>query len=239
MEIMYNKGYQKEMRFHLNRLHKMTAMKKFEGKFTFAIAHSHVFKWRDEMKKVGIYGDKIDEGLIIDDISGRPPVKYVMEGTFGATNLEEFLDDFLSGKLQSYRMSEPVPAENNGYVKIVTGKTFDQIVKDPTKEVLLLLYHPSDQKWKSFESKWEQIGKQLSMQATKEHVTVAKMNFYNNAVPPLYRCTQTTDPCIVLVPSTRKNSPVFYKGELKDLREIIKWAKANASVWPEDYKEEL
>lgn len=59
---------------------------------------------------------------------------------FIVENLQAFVNNFLGGSLKSYIKSEPIPAENDGPVTVVVGETFNDIVMDPTKDVLLEIY---------------------------------------------------------------------------------------------------
>lgn len=49
------------------------------------------------------------------------------------TSSQAHITAFLEGKLTPTLKSEEAPADNSAPVKIVTGKTFKDIVLDPTK----------------------------------------------------------------------------------------------------------
>uniref|UniRef100_A0A453MNW7 protein disulfide-isomerase n=1 Tax=Aegilops tauschii subsp. strangulata TaxID=200361 RepID=A0A453MNW7_AEGTS len=53
------------------------------------------------------------------------------------TPLREFAQDFLEDKLTPSYKSDPVPESNDEDVKVVVGKSLDQIVLDESKDVLL------------------------------------------------------------------------------------------------------
>merc|ERR1711998_209516 len=57
-------------------------------------------------------------------------------------NIGAFIDDALGGKLKPHLKSEEPPASNDGPVTVVVGKTFEEIVRDPTKDVLVKYYAP-------------------------------------------------------------------------------------------------
>ena len=46
------------------------------------------------------------------------------------------------GKVKPYIKSQPVPKRQTGPVKVVVAKNFDEIVRDPTKDVLIEMYAP-------------------------------------------------------------------------------------------------
>ena len=68
--------------------------------------------------------------------------KYNHEGALSAEALLKFYEDYLEGKLQPFYRSEPIPESNNEPVKVVVGKTFNEIVNDNTKDVLVEFYAP-------------------------------------------------------------------------------------------------
>lgn len=57
-----------------------------------------------------------------------------------AASLSKFVKDFVAGKLEPSLKSEPVPASNDGPVKIVVGTNYESIVLDKSKDVLLEVY---------------------------------------------------------------------------------------------------
>jgi len=66
--------------------------------------------------------------------------KYKMTDSFSVENLQSFVNKFLDGSLKAYIKSDPIPAENDGPVTVVVGESFNDIVMDPTKDVLLEIY---------------------------------------------------------------------------------------------------
>jgi len=56
--------------------------------------------------------------------------------------IKSFVADFKGGKLEPVFMSEEIPKENNKPVTVVVGKTWNEIVKDPTKDVFVKYYAP-------------------------------------------------------------------------------------------------
>ena len=68
--------------------------------------------------------------------------KYAFEGEFTADNVLAFHTNYVDGKLQPYFRSEAIPETNDEPVKVVVGKTFNDIVMDSTKDVLIEFYAP-------------------------------------------------------------------------------------------------
>ena len=63
--------------------------------------------------------------------------------TITAENLVTFATQVADGTLLPERMSEDIPEDDmDGDVRIVVGDSFDEIVRDPTKDVLIEVYAP-------------------------------------------------------------------------------------------------
>ena len=70
------------------------------------------------------------------------PAKYIYKGNVNTEEIKKFLEDWKANKLQAFVMSEEIPASNDGPVKIVVGKNYNQIVRDSNDDVLLEFYAP-------------------------------------------------------------------------------------------------
>ncbi|MGH0186471.1 UNVERIFIED_CONTAM: hypothetical protein FKN15_021613 [Acipenser sinensis] len=97
--------------------------------------------------------------------------------------LERFLEDYFAGKLKRYMKSEPVPENNDGPVKVVVAETFDEIVNDDSKDVLIEFYAPWCGHCKNLEPKYNELGEKL---ANDPNIVIAKMDATANDVPPNY-----------------------------------------------------
>lgn len=68
--------------------------------------------------------------------------KYTMEGDVTEENILAFVDNWENGKLRPTLKSEEIPAEQKEDVYVLVGKSFNDIVMDPTKDVLVEFYAP-------------------------------------------------------------------------------------------------
>jgi protein disulfide isomerase len=64
-----------------------------------------------------------------------------MEKEVSKENVEEFYEEYKKGNLERYVKSEPEP-ETQGAVYTLVGKTFKDIINDPSKDVLVKFYAP-------------------------------------------------------------------------------------------------
>ncbi|CAI5972285.1 unnamed protein product [Closterium sp. NIES-65] len=65
--------------------------------------------------------------------------KHRLAGEPTLSNMQEFITAFLAGELPPYYKSDPVPDQNDGVVRTVVGSTFNEIVMDDSKDVMLML----------------------------------------------------------------------------------------------------
>uniref|UniRef100_A0A3B5QEE0 Protein disulfide-isomerase A3 n=1 Tax=Xiphophorus maculatus TaxID=8083 RepID=A0A3B5QEE0_XIPMA len=163
--------------------------------------------------------------------------KYTMreEFTRDGQSLERFLEDYFAGRLKRYIRSEPVPEKNAAPVKVVVAESFDDIVNDPNKDVLIQFYSPSCPHCKKLEPVYRELAETLY---SNPNVVVAKMNAVNNDVPLGYDVQGF--PTIYFAPVGKKDDPVRYQGarELKDFLKFLKQEASHNLVLP-GFKEEL
>ena len=58
------------------------------------------------------------------------------------TNIIEFAEKFLAGRLQYYKLSEEIPKVQRGYMREIVGITFDKEIFYNHQHVLVVFYHP-------------------------------------------------------------------------------------------------
>lgn len=97
-----------------------------------------------------------------------------------AKKIEKFLQDVDNGKIEKYLMSEEIPESNNEPIKVVVGKTFEQIVLQKDKHVLLEVYAPWCGHCKNFEPTYQEFAKKM---ADRKDLIVAKMDGTKNESP--------------------------------------------------------
>jgi len=70
--------------------------------------------------------------------------KFIYPGQLSSLSvfsIKEFIDNFKAGVLTPHLKSEPEPT-NNGPLTVIVGTTYEKIVNDPTKDVLVKFYAP-------------------------------------------------------------------------------------------------
>jgi len=214
-------SYNKHSLYYINRL--MDAAKEFRERILVSIVQSGGDNQK-EMDELGFKGK--ETGFVIDKASTRQ--RFVFDKAFKAQTIKKFFQDFVDGNLEAYVKSEEPPKNNNGPVKIVTGKTFDKIVKDDTKDVLIEFYAPWCGHCKQLEPKYKTLGEKFESIDT---VTIAKMDATANDYPTSEFQVQGY-PTIFLKPAGRNSKPVLFEGKEREVNDLLAFIKKNSkSGW--------
>ncbi|XP_069318323.1 protein disulfide-isomerase A4 isoform X3 [Eulemur rufifrons] len=189
--------------------------------YTFAIADED--DYATEVKDLGLSESGEDVNAAILDESGR---KFAMEPEeFDSDTLREFVMAFKKGKLKPVIKSQPVPKNNKGPVKVVVGKTFDSIVMDPKKDVLIELYAPWCGHCKQLEPVYTSLAKKYKGQ---KGLVIAKMDATANDVTS-DRYKVEGFPTIYFAPSGDKKNPIKFEGGERDLENLSKFVEEHAT----------
>jgi len=138
-----------------------------------------------------------------------------------------------AGNIKPQVKSQPVPKKNTGPVTVVVGNTFEDIVMDSKKDVLIELYAPWCGHCKELEPTYKKLGKRFK---DDPNLVIAKMDATANDTPPGY--TAEGFPTIYFAPANDKKNPIKYEGE-RELDDFVKFLKEKATVSLKKAKEEL
>ncbi|MCP4990241.1 MAG: protein disulfide-isomerase [Colwellia sp.] len=109
-------------------------------------------------------------------------MKYQFVGDINAENLEKFLNDYSAGNLTAYFKSAPVPETNDEPVKVVVGDTFEDMVINSDKHVLVEAYAPWCGHCKKLEPIFTELAEKL---AGVEDLLIVKMDATANEHPSM------------------------------------------------------
>lgn len=131
----------------------------------------------------------------------------------------------LTGKLKPIVKSQPVPKNNKGPVKVVVGKTFDEIVMDTKKDVLIEFYAPWCGHCKNLEPEYLALAKKYKHE---KNLVIAKMDATANDVPhEVYKVEGF--PTIYFAPSDRKQSPIQFSGGERNAESFSRFIEEHAT----------
>lgn len=197
---------------------------------TFAVADEEENAQMLESAGLGDSGEELNV-LLLGDGDEKFPMEPMEE--YDIDDFKEFLDKYKKGKLKAFRKSQRPPKKQSGPVTVVVGSTFEKIVKDPTKDVLIELYAP----WCGHCKKLEPIYEDLAKKVKKEkNLVIAKMDATANDAPSNYKVTGY--PTIYFAPSNNKESPLTV--ESGEVNALMGYLKEHATVsFGKGRKEEL
>jgi protein disulfide-isomerase A1 len=197
---------------------------KFRGKVVFG--HSDGKAYGEQLSVMG--GDPaILPGLALMKLDKRQNFPYSGK-VENAEDVQVWMDGILEGKVDPYSRSEPVPEKNDDAVKIVVGKTFEEIVYDKDKDVLLEYYAPWCGHCKTLEPKFKKLAQKLSH---VKNLVIAKIDGTENDTP----VSIEGFPTIYFFPANNKTDPVVYEGN-RTPKDILKFIRKHAVACKGDLK---
>ncbi|KAM4028051.1 protein disulfide-isomerase A4 isoform 2-T2 [Anomaloglossus baeobatrachus] len=131
----------------------------------------------------------------------------------------DFSFDHRTGKLTPVIKSQPMPKNNKGPVKLVVGKTFEEIVMDTSSDVLIEFYAPWCGHCKSLEPVYNDLGKKYRL---VPDLIIAKMDATANDIPTNNYKVEGF-PTIYFALKNRKYNPIKFEGHDRDLEGLSKF----------------
>lgn len=170
---------------------------------------------------LNLKGDKFP-AFAIQDTAKNQKFPFDQEKTIVEKDIKAFVDDFVAGKIEPSIKSEPIPESNDGPVAVVVAKTYEQIVLDDDKDVLIEFYAPWCGHCKALAPKYEELGSMYGASEFKDKVVIAKVDATANDVPDEIQGF----PTIKLYPAGDKKNPVTYSGS-RTIEDIIEFIAEN------------
>lgn len=199
------------------------AARAYKGKIIFV----YVDSTDEEVGKpiVDFFGVTVDKPTIVGFmVTDEHPTKYLLEDKLTADKIKDFAAGFLGGKLKQFYKSEPVPETNDGDVKVVVGKNFDEIVLDESKDVLLEIYAPWCGHCQALEPIYDKLGKVLR---SIDSLVIAKMDGTTNEHP---RGKSDGYPTLLFFPAGNKSFDPITVDEDRTVKSLYQFLKKNAAI---------
>lgn len=152
--------------------------KQYKGQFLFVNVPS------SEDKVLGFFDLKESDlpKMILGDMGNESGLKKYpfTEGAFTAASVTEFFESFKRGDIKPSLKSEEVSAsDSTGDVVVVKGKSFNELILDNTKDVLIEFYAPWCGHCKKLAPTWDELGKKFK---GNDNIVIAKMDATANEV---------------------------------------------------------
>mmetsp|Transcript_93623 Transcript_93623/g.265085 ORF Transcript_93623/g.265085 Transcript_93623/m.265085 type:complete len:525 (-) Transcript_93623:53-1627(-) len=160
--------------------------------------------------------------------------KFKLEGDVTEVSITSFVRAWEAGQLRAHMKSEPEPTSQPGPVFTLVGTTFESVVKDPTKDVLVEFYAPWCGHCKKLEPVYRDVAKKFE---AIQSVTIAKIDATANDVEGI---DIEGFPTIKLWRAGSKDDPLDYDGD-RDVDSFAVWLeeKVTHAFNREDLKTEL
>ena len=137
----------------------------------------------------------------------------------GPEEVDHFIDSYLAGKLKPTIKSKPIPNTQGPVIEVV-GLSYDDVVLDPKKDVLIEFYTPWCGPCKALLPAYEKLASMYAADdKARDLVTIAKVDYEANDVPDK---EIWGFPWFKLYPAERKDSPVVLD-EVR--RDVDSWAR--------------
>lgn len=158
----------------------------------------------------------------IQDTAKNQKFPFDQEKEITLDNIKAFVDDFVAGKIEPSIKSEPIPETQEGDVTVVVAKTYNEIVLDDSKDVLIEFYAPWCGHCKALAPKYEILASRYANSDFKDKVVIAKLDATANDIPDEVQGF----PTIKLYPAGAKDEPVTYSGP-RTVEDLIKFISEN------------
>ncbi|XP_071500821.1 protein disulfide-isomerase A4-like [Diadema antillarum] len=208
---------------HRQKIVEVAKDKEFD-ELLFAIADEEEFQQELKELELDDSGEDINVGIWGAD---KRKFRLDPEEEFDSDVLREFIRQWQNDDLKPVIKSQPVPKKSKAAVKTVVGKTFDQVVLDKSKDVLIEFYAPWCGHCKKLEPVYKKLGKKYEK---SQNLVIAKMDATANDIShSAYEVSGF--PTIYFSKATDKDNPVKFSGGERSLEKLSEFIEKEATVY--------
>jgi len=194
---------------------------KYKGKINFVTIDAT--KFADHGKALNLDPTKLP-AFVIQDLEKQLKYPLSQDSEFSMSEVFDWTEQYVAGKLEPVLKSEPVPESQEGPVYKIVGKTFDDVVFDDNKDVFVEFYAPWCGHCKRLAPIWDTLAERY--EAAKEGLLIAKMDATENDLPPSVPFRVAGFPTLKFKPAGSRDF-VEYEGD-RSLESLIEFIEATA-----------
>ena len=75
--------------------------------------------------------------------------------------INQFTKDFTDGKIPQFYKSQEIPQENDRIIKTIVGKTFEDLVMNPSADVFVQYFEGRSNSTKQFAPTWVKLAREF------------------------------------------------------------------------------
>ena len=175
-------------------------------------------------KYLGLNKEDIPTLALIRPPKGQHPgLKFILEKKISEENILGLFEDYTNEKLVTLPKSEEVPTSNSDHLKVIVGRTFNDIALDNYKDVLVFFTDFECADCKEILAVIQGLAKLV---VPIQDLLVGKFDLTSNEVRGV---NFTTGPQILFYPRNQKNDPIVYTGE-KNIKAIYQFLTERLTV---------
>jgi len=175
--------------------------KDFKGRLS--VVKLDGIRWAEHSKNFGLSGTP--PGIVLEDRSTNKNYVFPQSNEITEDALRAHLQGFDDGTSQPTVKSEEIPASQDGPVYVLVGKSFESVVYDESKDVLVEFYAPWCGHCKTLAPKYDALGESFK---SSPNVVIAKVDATANDTPADIQGF----PTIIFYPANNKKG-ITYEGE--------------------------
>ncbi|KJA30230.1 hypothetical protein HYPSUDRAFT_126028 [Hypholoma sublateritium FD-334 SS-4] len=180
-------------------------------------------KFGDHAKALNLVEPKWP-AFVVQDLEKQLKYPYDQSKELTAAGAEEWVDQYLGGKLLPQLKSQPIPETQDSPVRTLVGLNFEDEVFDDSKDVFVEFYASWCGHCKRLAPIWENLGEKYA--AVKDRLVIAKMEAQENDLPPSIPFRISGFPTLKFKPAGSK-SFVDYEGD-RSFESLVSFVEEHA-----------
>ncbi|KIM46139.1 hypothetical protein M413DRAFT_16878 [Hebeloma cylindrosporum] len=180
-------------------------------------------KFGDHAKALNL-GEAKWPAFVIQDLEKQLKYPFDQSKEVTADGAADWVEQYLSGKLQPQLKSQPIPETQDESVYTLVGKNFEDVVFDDAKDVFVEFYASWCGHCKRLKPIWDSLGDKYP--SIKDRLVIAKMEAQDNDLPPSIPFRISGFPTLKFKPAGSRDF-IDYEGD-RSFESLVSFVEENA-----------